>query len=118
MIFKKAGEKWDTREVIAWVQHISTTQLEQDYSERFTQARIIGKVLMTLTEEDLASPPLSIENALHRKMLAAEIKTLDESRFLRPKNMWEYKVCFICMLSSSDHDFSKEVITFYSYSFC
>ena len=91
IIYSKKADKWSVKEVISWAE-VFNSQLDFDYSERFAKAGLNGGLLLSLSEEDLATAPLNISIALHRKIIFSEITKLKKDGVRQPVDLWEYKV--------------------------
>ena len=90
VIYSKTADKWSVKEVMSWAK-VFSSQLDYDYSERFAKAGLHGEVLLSLSEDDLATAPLNISTALHRKIIFSEITKLKKDGVRQPVNLWEYK---------------------------
>jgi hypothetical protein len=91
VIYSRKVHTWSVKEVVSWAE-VFSSQLGHDYSERFAKAGVRGELLLSLDEDDLASAPLNISTALHRKIILAEIMKLNMAGVRQPSDLWEYKV--------------------------
>ncbi|XP_033105064.1 bifunctional apoptosis regulator-like isoform X1 [Anneissia japonica] len=89
LVHKPVG-KWSPVDVASWVSGLGEWAHSQ-YSQVFLDNAIDGKLLMTLSEEDLESKPISIENNLHRRAILQSVETLRLIGTKRPTDFWEYK---------------------------
>ena len=64
----------------------------QEYDGKFQAAGIDGNLLLSLSEYDLETPPLSIAVSYHRRALIKELETLKSLGIKPPADLWEYKV--------------------------
>ncbi|XP_033105065.1 bifunctional apoptosis regulator-like isoform X2 [Anneissia japonica] len=90
LVHKPVG-KWSPVDVASWVSGLGEWAHSQ-YSQVFLDNAIDGKLLMTLSEEDLESKPISIENNLHRRAILQSVETLRLIGTKRPTDFWEYKL--------------------------
>ena len=90
LLIKKSVLHWSALDVAKWVESLG--DWAQGYDQRFQGAGIDGNLLLSLSENDLERPPLSIGVSYHRRVLIKEIETLQNLGVKPPTDIWEYKV--------------------------
>uniref|UniRef100_A0A670Z4C5 Bifunctional apoptosis regulator n=1 Tax=Pseudonaja textilis TaxID=8673 RepID=A0A670Z4C5_PSETE len=89
LLVRKPVAKWTAEEVAHWLGQLGPwTSL---YRERFLQERVNGRLLLTLTDEDLRQAPYQVENGSHRKAITVELERVKLLGVKPPQNLWEYK---------------------------
>ncbi|XP_008120630.2 bifunctional apoptosis regulator isoform X1 [Anolis carolinensis] len=89
LLVHKPVAKWKAEEVTHWLGQLGPwTSL---YMERFLLERVNGRLLLTLTDEDLARAPYHVENGSHRKAIMVELERVKALGVKPPQNLWEYK---------------------------
>uniref|UniRef100_A0A5F9CC76 Bifunctional apoptosis regulator n=1 Tax=Oryctolagus cuniculus TaxID=9986 RepID=A0A5F9CC76_RABIT len=59
--------------------------------EGFPKVNILLRLLLTLTEEEFAQAPYTIENSSHRRAILLELERVKALGVKPPQNLWEYK---------------------------
>nr|KAF6439856.1 bifunctional apoptosis regulator [Rousettus aegyptiacus] len=59
--------------------------------EGFPKVNILLRLLLTLTEEEFARAPYTIENGSHRRAILMELERVKALGVKPPQNLWEYK---------------------------
>ncbi|KAM6423769.1 bifunctional apoptosis regulator isoform 1-T2 [Liasis olivaceus] len=89
LLVHKPVTKWTAEEVVHWLGQLGPwTAL---YKERFLQERVNGRLLLTLTSEEIAKAPYQVENSSHRKAIMMELERVKMLGVKPPQNLWEYK---------------------------
>ncbi|XP_077172988.1 bifunctional apoptosis regulator isoform X2 [Paroedura picta] len=89
LLVHKPVARWGAEEVVHWLGQLGPWAAL--YKERFLLERVNGRLLLTLTDEDLARAPYAIENSSHRKAIMAELERVKALGVKPPQNLWEYK---------------------------
>ncbi|XP_044289206.1 bifunctional apoptosis regulator [Varanus komodoensis] len=89
LLVHKPVAKWTSEEVIHWLGQLGPWATL--YKESFLHERVNGRLLLTLTSEDLARAPYSVENSSHRKAIVMELERVRVLGMKPPQNLWEYK---------------------------
>ncbi|KAL9957563.1 hypothetical protein ACROYT_G039206 [Oculina patagonica] len=89
-LVRKSVLRWSTQDVVKWLGGLG--DWTQGYEDRFQAAGIDGNLLLSLSEYDLETPPLSIDVSYHRRALLKELETLKTLGVKPPSDLWEYKV--------------------------
>ncbi|XP_019350339.1 bifunctional apoptosis regulator isoform X2 [Alligator mississippiensis] len=89
LLVHKPVAKWTTGEVILWLEQLGPWA--SHYKERFVLERVNGRLLLTLTDEELTKAPYNIQNNSHRKAILMELEHVKTLGVKPPQNLWEYK---------------------------
>ncbi|XP_072552790.1 bifunctional apoptosis regulator-like [Salminus brasiliensis] len=89
LLVKKPMGAWSAEEVTMWMENLGAWA--SPYRDTFSKEQVNGRLLNVLSEQDLLSPPYSIENQLHRRAVLKEVQIVQELGFKRPQTLWEYK---------------------------
>ncbi|XP_074539269.1 bifunctional apoptosis regulator-like [Halichoeres trimaculatus] len=88
-LISKPVSRWTPEEVVSWLELLGPWA--QRYREPFQQENVNGRLLLMLGEEELLSPPYSIENQAHRRAVLAELDRVKTLGVKPPQNLWEYQ---------------------------
>ncbi|KAJ7306037.1 hypothetical protein JRQ81_010403 [Phrynocephalus forsythii] len=89
LLVHKPVARWTAEEVTHWLGQLGPwTSL---YKDRFLLERVNGRLLLMLTDEDLAKVPYQVENGSHRKAIMMELERVKALGMKPPQNLWEYK---------------------------
>nr|KAF6439852.1 bifunctional apoptosis regulator [Rousettus aegyptiacus] len=89
LLVHKAVAKWTAEEVVLWLEQLGPWA--SLYRDRFLSERVNGRLLLTLTEEEFARAPYTIENGSHRRAILMELERVKALGVKPPQNLWEYK---------------------------
>ncbi|XP_069920903.1 bifunctional apoptosis regulator isoform X4 [Oryctolagus cuniculus] len=89
LLVHKAVAKWTAEEVVLWLEQLGPWA--SLYRDRFLSERVNGRLLLTLTEEEFAQAPYTIENSSHRRAILLELERVKALGVKPPQNLWEYK---------------------------
>ncbi|XP_040297385.1 bifunctional apoptosis regulator-like [Bufo bufo] len=82
--------KWTPEEVVLWLEQLGPWT--SHYKDRFLSARVNGRLLLTLAEDEFSKEPYSIESTNHRKAIIINLERVKTLGVKSPQNLWEYKV--------------------------
>ena len=91
LLDSKIITEWSPDDVAFWVGE-QGAWAKGVYDDRFRSAGIDGNLLLKMTEEDLASPPISMHLGLHRRVFIGALNILKLRENDRPDDFWEFKV--------------------------
>ncbi|CAM9313612.1 bifunctional apoptosis regulator isoform X1 [Lampetra fluviatilis] len=117
MLVHKSLSKWTSSDVGLWLEQLGSWTVP--YRETFQQEGVNGRLLLSLTEEELNLPPYGIEKPAHRKALITALDSMISLGVKPPHNLWEYKAMhagkslFLLFLLKS----SPRLAIFYLYLF-
>jgi len=90
LLDSKIITEWSPDDVAFWVGE-QGAWAKGVYDDRFRSAGIDGNLLLKMTEEDLASPPISMHLGLHRRVFIGALNILKLRENDRPDDFWEFK---------------------------
>lgn len=71
----KKVQNWSLDEVSAWLKRVGLGR----YSEKFRQNEIDGRILATMTNDDVRDPPVEMAKLVDRLKFGVELKKVLES---------------------------------------
>ncbi|KAJ0033124.1 hypothetical protein NQD34_000231 [Periophthalmus magnuspinnatus] len=92
LLLSKPVSHWSPQEVLTWLQSLGPWA--HLYMEPFLQENVNGRLLLMLGEEELLTPPYSIQNPAHRRTVLAELDKVRTLGVKPPQNLWEYKAAY------------------------
>uniref|UniRef100_A0A8C1YPU4 Bifunctional apoptosis regulator n=1 Tax=Cyprinus carpio TaxID=7962 RepID=A0A8C1YPU4_CYPCA len=87
VLLSKPLSRWSTDDVTLWVEHLSVWT--NQYKETFLREQINGRLLFSLSDDDLSAAPYNIEKQSHRQIILEELHRLRQRRV--SLNLWQYK---------------------------
>ncbi|XP_042573455.1 bifunctional apoptosis regulator-like isoform X2 [Cyprinus carpio] len=86
VLLSKPLSRWSADDVTLWVEHLGIWT--NQYKETFRREQINGRLLFSLSDDDLSSAPFNIRNE-HRQIILEELHRLRQRRV--SLNLWQYK---------------------------
>uniref|UniRef100_A0A8C1LMV2 Bifunctional apoptosis regulator n=1 Tax=Cyprinus carpio TaxID=7962 RepID=A0A8C1LMV2_CYPCA len=87
VLLSKPLSRWSADDVTLWVEHLGIWTSQ--YKETFLREQINGRLLFSLSDDDLSSAPFNIEKQSHRQIILEELHRLRQRRV--SLNLWQYK---------------------------
>lgn len=91
VLLSKPLSRWSADDVTLWVEHLSVWT--NQYKETFRREQINGRLLSSLSDEDLSAAPFKIKNPSHRQIILEELHRLRQRRV--SLNLWQYKDLYL-----------------------
>ncbi|XP_059410968.1 bifunctional apoptosis regulator-like isoform X3 [Carassius carassius] len=91
VLLSKPLSRWSADDVTLWVEHLGIWT--NQYKETFHREQINGRLLSSLSDDDLFAAPFSIKNPSHRQIILEELHRLRETRV--SLNLWQYKDLYL-----------------------
>ena len=91
LLDSKIITEWTPDDVAYWVGE-QGKWAKGVYDDRFRSAGIDGSLLVKMTEDDLANPPINMHLGLHRRVFIAALKRIMLRKKDIPGDFWEFKV--------------------------
>ncbi|XP_063171078.1 bifunctional apoptosis regulator [Candoia aspera] len=89
LLVHKPVTTWTAEEVVLWLGQLGPWT--SPYKERFLRERVNGRLLLTLTDEEVTKAPYQVENSSHRRAIMTELERVKMLGVKPPQNLWEYK---------------------------
>ncbi|XP_026112097.1 bifunctional apoptosis regulator-like isoform X3 [Carassius auratus] len=91
VLLSKPLSRWSADDVTLWVEHLGIWT--NQYKETFRREQINGRLLSSLSDEDLSAAPFKIKNPSHRQIILEELHRLRQRRV--SLNLWQYKDLYL-----------------------
>ncbi|XP_052402788.1 bifunctional apoptosis regulator isoform X2 [Carassius gibelio] len=91
VLLSKPFSRWSADDVTLWVEHLGIWT--NQYKETFRREQINGRLLSSLSDEDLSAAPFKIKNPSHRQIILEELHRLRQRRV--SLNLWQYKDLYL-----------------------